>query len=304
MGKNILRATALASLAGLSAATPASAGGPTTADCLTASEQAVKAHVAHRLREMRRELLVCAAATCPAEIRADCAQRVAEVNRALPTVVFEVRDEQGNELTGVGVTVDGEVLAPRLEGIALSVDPGEHKFVFTATDRPPLEKSLVLHEGEKDRRERIVVGATTVAPPPPPVVHLPPPVVVQPEPPPEPPPAHRSRALPLIVGGTGIVGVILGSVFGSESFSSWSAAQAACPSSSNCTPSRHATAVSDRSSAETDAAVSTAAFIAGGALVATGVVLWFWPAKPSTTGMLVAPTVGIGGGGVELRGAF
>jgi hypothetical protein len=57
----------------------------------------------------------------------------------------------------------------------------------------------------------------------------------------------------------------------------------------------------------TDGTISTVAFIAGGALLVGGAVLFF-TAHPSSqqpaTGVLFTPSVGPGGGGVLLTGAF
>jgi hypothetical protein len=69
----------------------------------------------------------------------------------------------------------------------------------------------------------------------------------------------------------------------------------------------YSAAQSDHSRATTDGAVSTAAFIAGGVLLALGGVLFFTGghAEPApTTGWVVAPTVGPHGGGLALKGEF
>jgi hypothetical protein len=77
----------------------------------------------------------------------------------MPTIVFEVKDASGNELTAVRVTIDGELLASHLEGTAISLDPGEHTFAFAAEGQPKVEKKLVVHEGEKERHEVISLDA-------------------------------------------------------------------------------------------------------------------------------------------------
>jgi hypothetical protein len=50
-------------------------------------------------------------------------RRVDEINAAIPTVIFEAKDGAGGDLSAVRVTMDGEVLAERLEGTALSINP-------------------------------------------------------------------------------------------------------------------------------------------------------------------------------------
>jgi hypothetical protein len=140
----------------------ARAADPSTADCLGASESSIKLRGDHKLREARARLLVCAAASCPDDVRSECERHVTEVNASIPTLVFEAKDAGGNDLTAVKVTMDGAVLAERLEGTAISLDPGEHAFTFEVAGQPPVQKSFVLREGEKDRRERIVFGETAL----------------------------------------------------------------------------------------------------------------------------------------------
>jgi hypothetical protein len=66
---------------------------------------------------------------------------------------------------------------------------------------------------------------------------------------------------------------------------------------------------SDHDTAETDGAISTVAFVAGGALVAAGLFLYL-TGGPSdgqastTTGIAVEPTLGPGHAGFSLSGGF
>ena len=94
------------------------AADPTTADCLAATESSVKLGDAHKLRAERSQLLMCAAASCPRDIRKDCAGRVEEVNGQIPTIIFAAKDPSGADLNAVKVTMDSEVLTERLEGTA------------------------------------------------------------------------------------------------------------------------------------------------------------------------------------------
>jgi hypothetical protein len=135
----------------------APAAGPKTAECLAASEASLKSAADHKLRAELSQLLVCAAPTCPKDIRKECEGRVDEVTQQIPTIIFAAKNGSGGDLSAVKVTMDGEVLAPKLDGTALSVDPGEHKFTFEVAGQPPVDKTLVLHEGEKDRREKMVL---------------------------------------------------------------------------------------------------------------------------------------------------
>jgi hypothetical protein len=99
-------------------------------------------------------------------------------------------------------------------------------------------------------------------------------------------------------------GIVLGGVFGGLASSAASAQKSDCASPTACT--NHAGAISEHSSAQTDAVVSTVGFIAGGALVAGGVLLFLLdrhPAQPAT-GVTVVPTVGPGSGGLWMTARF
>jgi hypothetical protein len=260
------------------------AADPTMADCLTASETSIKLRADHQLRATREQLLVCSALTCPAEVRAECERRVVEVNAAIPTLVFEAKNAAGGDLSDVSVTMDGKPLAARLEGNAISIDPGAHSFHFEADREPPIDRSFVLHEGEKDRRERIVFGLLPAAP------------AASVARAPQESAGHGQRLLGLIVGGAGLAGLGLGGVFGGLTFSSWSSANHECPSHADCT----AQATKDRSNAVTFGAISTASFVAGGVLLAGGLTVCLTAPKDHmpTTDLEVLP------GGFAVTGSF
>jgi hypothetical protein len=127
---------------------------------LSASETSLALRSQHQLRAARAQLLVCAHAACPADVRRECTRRVSEINAAMPTVVFEAKDASGNDISAVKVSIDGQPLVERLEGTALSIDPGEHSFTFEpqAPGQPAVQKKFVIREGEKERREVIALG--------------------------------------------------------------------------------------------------------------------------------------------------
>ena len=149
---------------GLLTPAPASAADPTTADCLSGADRALDLRSAHKLRAAREKLLICAAASCPGDVRNECIRRLDQVNAAIPTIVFETKDGAGNDVAGVKVTMDGQTLTDRLEGTALSIDPGEHTFTFEAPGQPTVQKPFVIREAEKERRERIQFGPEVKAP--------------------------------------------------------------------------------------------------------------------------------------------
>jgi hypothetical protein len=131
---------------------------PTKAECVAANSAAQDLRTAGKLREAHVKLALCISASCPGPVREDCGERLRDLEKATPSIVFEAKDGAGNDLSAVVVIMDGQPLAKKLDGAALVVDPGEHTFTFEADRLPTVEKKLVLREGEKERRERVTLG--------------------------------------------------------------------------------------------------------------------------------------------------
>lgn len=291
---NALRGLTALTLASLLVFTsqPASAADPTTADCLGANEHAITLRAQNKLREARSQLLVCAAETCPTDIRNECARRVGEVNASMPTLVFEAKDAAGNDLSAVRVTMDGHPLVERLEGTALSIDPGEHKFSFETSGQPTVAKQFVIRAGEKDRRERITFGAsapfeptssatTTFNPASQPVDRSEA----------EAAPRSTQRILGWSGVGLGAVGVALGVVFTAQKSSKDSDADAICPTGKGCSAGDNARIRSLTDEANTKGTLAAVSFVAGGLLVAGGLVAVF-TAPDKSRAVSIAPAIG------------
>jgi hypothetical protein len=254
------------------------AADPTTADCLSASEASFTLAGQHKLRAARSQLLVCAASTCPADVRQECLRRVDVTNVQIPTVVFSAQDAAGADLTAVRVAMDGEPLADRLEGLAISVDPGEHTFTFETPEHAVATKRFMILEGQKDRRETVTLGVAQVASSGAPGAGL-----------------GTQRVLALIAGGLGVVGLGIGTVFGVMALSARSDANNVCPD--QCASQDGANKWSDATSKGN---VSTVALVAGGVGVAAAAVLWFTAPSAGES----RTQVGLGPGGVQVRGAW
>jgi hypothetical protein len=277
------------------------------AACIAASEQALSLRKEGKLHDELKQLAVCAEASCPAEVVAECARRIADVDAAMPTLILGAKDGAGNDLSAVTVSMDGAVLVRSLDGRPIAIDPGAHLFRFETPGQPPLEKTLVLREREKDRRENVVVGAPPVAAPPAATV-----TVGSAAPP---PPSHVSprKTLALVSGGLGVAGVALGAVFGAFASSIQSREKRDC-SESAC--SSRPQAVADYDAATKDATGSTIAFAAGGVFLAGAVALWLTApadAAPPTGAGAALPPVGrvrvvpgftANGGRMAIEGSF
>jgi hypothetical protein len=294
-----MRAVGLALLGGELAlfAAPARAADPTIGDCLLAAEASLKLRSEHKLRQTRTQLLVCSSASCPSEVRQECMKRMDEVNTAAATIVLAVKNGSGQELSKVKVTVDGQLLTDHLDGSALSVDPGAHEFTFEVAGEAPLTKTIILHEGEKDRRETVIIGA----PVPPAQTAVTP--AAQPgegggspgEAPSE-GAGSTLRVLGITSTALGVAGLGAGGVLGALASSAWHKAQGECPSHTGCSSQ----AMNDRSTAVSLATGSTIAFIAGGVLAAGGLTLFFVAPKgtAATVGVQASP------GGILFAGGF
>jgi hypothetical protein len=289
----------------------ARAADPTTADCLAASEKSLSLRSGHKLRDARAQALTCAAVSCPADVREECLRRVSDLNAAMPTIVFETKDQSGNDLGGVKVTMDGQVLAERLEGTALSIDPGQHSFTFEAAGQPTVQKQFVIRESEKGRRERVVFVATNGVAEPSRVGSVPPPsdsapvLVVKPS-------SSSSsegffatlgtrRTVALAAAAVGVVGLGVGVAFGLSSMSKHDEAQKACPGA--CADQKGVDLWKDAQSAGN---VSTVGFVVGAVGLAGAAVLWLTgKPEPAVAQHETTPTVvGLGLGSVVVKGAW
>jgi hypothetical protein len=282
---------------------PLTLASPARADeaaCVAASENEFALRKAGKLLDALKELAVCAAPKCSAEVKAECAKRLIEVRAAQPAVILGATDEAGNDMGAVNVTLDGAPLTGSLDGGATTVDPGSHTLRFEAPGKPPVEKKVIFREGEKDRHITVVLGAPTAV--------LPPAAA----------PSsgtwwNARKTLAVTSGAVGLVGVVLGSAFGVAAKSDWSSSQSLC-SPGNCpSTSAHDSAVSDQQSASTCALVSTIGFVVGVAGIAGGAALWFTaPSGASGSGagggtrarVRIAPMIGAGTGGLVMRGGF
>ena len=148
-----MRARHLASLAIVAATllAPLRASATDVQACLGASEKGQRARAAGKLREAREQFLLCGGEGCPAMVRRDCTQWQGEVMSTLPSVVLGAKDKQGRDLFDVTVTMDGEVVARKLDGKAVAIDPGPHTFKFEIPGSTPVIERALVKEGEKTR---------------------------------------------------------------------------------------------------------------------------------------------------------
>jgi hypothetical protein len=232
------------------ASTPAGAQ-VTKEQCIDANGRAQHLRSEAKLQEAREQLRTCSNPVCPVMGRSDCTKRLDDLETAQPTIAFEAKDGAGADVVAVKVTVDGKPLADRLDGTPLPVDPGQHVFTFEMAGQPAVTRTLVLTEGEKGRREPIVLGPVTAP--------VPAPTPAPPAPgPTEPAPGGgigKQKLLGLTAGGVGVAGIVIGGVFGLMTLSEKSQQQTACGGPRSA--ASHTQALGDHSSWMTDSTIST-----------------------------------------------
>jgi hypothetical protein len=188
---------------------------PAGAACVRAYEQAQEQRHSGKLLEARVQLQGCAGDACPGFIRSDCTTWYGELQTEVPTVVFAARSA-GRDLTDVRVSLGQSVLASRIDGEAIELDPGEYDFQFTAPGMQPLTQHVLISRGERNRLQRVELaplskdadagrGAASL-----------------------PPPAQRSWVLPAVFGGVAALGLSSFGVFGAWGHSEESRLEATC----------------------------------------------------------------------------
>jgi hypothetical protein len=256
-----------------------------------------------------------AAAAADLKHRADWSSRARERAQALEPMLSRLTIEVPPDarISGLQVRRDGVEVGAAVWGTPIPIDPGDHAIEASAPAKKTWSKTTKI--GAAAEQAHVVVPslqdepgpsgasasvASTPATPvkapaaPPPASSTPPPAESRSD-------GSTQRTLGLVIGGVGIAGVAVGSVFGILAMGSESSSKNLCPTDACTSP----TAVQDDANARTQATVSTVAMIAGGAVLVTGAVIFFTAPKGKTvTGLRVMPAVGAGEVGLRLGGAW
>ena len=222
--------------------------------------------------------------------RATAAQEIlAQVEPALPKLTVKV--PQANAVSGLSVQCDGNRVDNAAWGVAIPVDPGEHVVSADAPDKAHWSSTVRIAPRQVLEVSIPALGDARAAPPPPPAS--------------APESRNTRRVVAVAVAGVGVIGLGVGAAFGLLARSSWSDAEAHCDASFVCNASGHRSA----ETASSRALVATVGLLGGGALVATGAVLWLTApsdrrAHPKEHGVRILPVLTAQGGSLVLVGAF
>lgn len=192
-------------------------------------------------------------------------QRAAALEPRLSKVVVRVNAPR----PGLVVKRDETVVGPGQYGTPIPIDPGEHTISASAPQKKPWSTKIQI---AGTAPSTVDVPNLEDAP------EVPHPTSV----------ASSSssssegrtqRVIGVTVGSVGVVGLIVGAVFGAVSMSHKSAAEPYCDGDA-CTDQQ---GVDAKHSAVVTGNISTVSFIVGGLLVAGGAVLWFTAPKAQST---------------------
>jgi hypothetical protein len=252
--------------------------------CILASDRGQSLRDEGKYRDARKTLLECARDACPEVIVRSCAAWLRDLDDLAPSVVFDARDEQGNDLADVTVTFDGAPLASRLDGRPIEVDSGEHVLRFERAGSLPSELRLILRAGEKARVVKVKMSSVVPAEPlPGPAT---PPDVVPPPPEAGTSPRHVAAAalmLGAVLAGGSAIYLAVRSHHDEDAASGMRAGLPTNACTGLSTPSCQS--LGDTVSAQhTDANVATGLFVGAGALAVGSVATWlFWPQPSAST---------------------
>jgi len=122
--------------------------------------------LAHRgqLVKAKRLLRSCAKPQCGVFLEHQCTAQYAQIDAEMPTVVPTATDQAGAPVLDVTLKVDGTVLAGRLDGRAVPINPGLHEFSFETRDGVVIRKKLLVVQGQRNRRLTVSVKRPAAGP--------------------------------------------------------------------------------------------------------------------------------------------
>jgi hypothetical protein len=288
---------AIALTLGMVCSAPSRAGAGGVADrCASLAEEGQDLRAARRLAEARARFTDCARSECPAVVRSDCSRWQGEVAESEPTVVFGARASGNEDVTQVRVSVDGALLVDHLDGKAVGVDPGAHVFRFEREGAPPVERRVLIREGEKNRllaiewpppaapdakREATAPSAQTA----PPLSETPP--TVRPSP--------RDYTWAYLLGAIAVASLGASAVLEVRGVSDWNDLRSGCGASGTCSSSQ-------KSSVEREIWAGNVAFFVG--VAALGGATWVVLAQAKKPGVALRVVPRTNGASASLSASF
>lgn len=132
-------------------AEPAPAGEDITQQCVDAHLATQQLRKASKLIAAKEQMLICVQEGCPPPIKTDCAEWLGQIESQIPSVVIAAKDSEGKDATDVRVSIDGVKVADRIDGVAVTVDPGPHEITCEYRGATQVEKVVIL-QAQKSRQ--------------------------------------------------------------------------------------------------------------------------------------------------------
>jgi hypothetical protein len=205
--------------------------------CVAAFAKGQELEKAGKLVESRAELVTCGRDVCPDVVRRDCLQVLQSVEASTPSIVPGARDAAGNDVVDARLSLDGAVLATKLDGSAIPVNPGPHALRFEKAGAAPVERQVVVRVGEKNRVVTVDFAANKpAATAPEPSGTAAPPGVSTAAPASPETPARPTPIGPLVLGALGLVSIGAFAALGVKGKDDLAGLRATCGETHSCEP--------------------------------------------------------------------
>ena len=138
-------------VAGYFGHTPEALAQSSKRSCVTAFEEGQREQLKGELERAAEQFTMCAAASCPTRVRAECQGFLETARSALPGALFAPVDSLSDRpLDGVSLSVDGGE-GRVFDGRMVRMTPGEHQLVFQRTGYSDIRLRLTLRVREPPR---------------------------------------------------------------------------------------------------------------------------------------------------------
>ena len=221
------------------------------------------------------------------ELRSDAAAQAKKLEPRLARYTVKVAASVG----GLAVRVAGRAIDLSVD-VPVPIDPGTYPIEATAPGRTAWKGQLTAAEGKTvEVAVPALAASASASEPRKPVAGG--------------KPGRGRRIFGLALAGVGVGGLAVGGVFGVSARSLNSDAKEICGGDiDRCDPARTSEAQTKIDDARSAATISTVAFIAGGAAVVTGVILFVTAPKGERRAVSIAPLVDANTAGVALSGRY
>src|SRR5947207_9093734 len=95
-------------------------------ECASMSERGQRERNARKLLDAREDFRNCRAASCPVQVRGDCATWFGELEGETPSIILRARDSRDHDVINVRVYANDRLITDHLDGGVIDMDPGPY----------------------------------------------------------------------------------------------------------------------------------------------------------------------------------